>query len=149
MNISLKPAHRLRFRLLLGAAFLLPSLALPLAAQPNPAVAATKVTVERKAFDRPLSVRVAGGELKSYSEGWEVRLRGTFPIYGDRAMELYVGDYRVPEYGGTADGLYFRLYDSKVVAGLAGREISWRFGREPLRPLGLRFPALATGGPVK
>ena len=54
-------------------------------------------------------------------------------------FELYIGDYRIPEYGGTHDGLYFRIYDQKLLARLENKEFRYRFGPGEVRSLDTRF----------
>ncbi len=54
-------------------------------------------------------------------------------------LELYIGDYRVPEYGGTRDGLYFRIYDERLLSRLEGKEFRYRFAGPEIHHSGVRF----------
>jgi hypothetical protein len=79
------------------------------------------------------------GKEQKYDRAYLVTLKGTFPLNQALGFELYIGDYRVPEYGGTHDGLYFRIYDEKLVSRLEDKEFRYRFGPGEIRSLDSRF----------
>ena len=54
-------------------------------------------------------------------------------------MELYFGQERIPEYGGTPYGIYFVVYDKARLDSLAGKEIRFRFRTEAIQSFGQRF----------
>ncbi|HYL82972.1 MAG TPA: hypothetical protein VE263_01960 [Candidatus Angelobacter sp.] len=87
----------------------------------------------------PVRLRDAEGKEQSYERAYLVTLKGTFPRDGGLGMELYIGDYRVPEYGGTRDGLYFRIYGEKLLDSLEGKEFRYRFGPTEIRSFEKRF----------
>jgi hypothetical protein len=79
------------------------------------------------------------GKEQKYDRAYVVTLKGTFPLNQAVAFELYVGDYRVPEYGSTRDGLYFRIYDEKLLARLEDKEFRYRFGPGEMHNLDTHF----------
>jgi hypothetical protein len=88
------------------------------------------------------------GKAQNYSRAYLVTLKGTFPRNRGLGLELYIGDYRVTEYGGTHDGLYFRLYDPKLVTGLEGREFRYRFASKEIQSFGVRF-SMKSAQPIR
>jgi len=81
----------------------------------------------------------AEGKEQKYDRAYVVTVKGTFPLNESLGFELYVGDYRVPEYGSTRDGLYFRIYDEKLLSHLEDKEFRYRFGPGELHNLDTRF----------
>jgi len=79
------------------------------------------------------------GKEQKYDRAYVVTLKGNFPLNQALGFELYIGDYRVPEYGGTRDGLYFRIYDQKLLSRLENKEFRYRFGPGEMRSLDTRF----------
>lgn len=88
---------------------------------------------------KPVRLRDAEGKEQSYERAYLVTLKGTFPRDQGIGMELFIGDYRVPEYGGTKDGIYFRIYDEEILNSLEGKDFRYRIGRTEIRSLGKRF----------
>jgi hypothetical protein len=79
------------------------------------------------------------GKEQRYDRAYVVTLKGNFPLNQALGFELYIGDYRIPEYGGTRDGLYFRVYDEKLLSRLEGKEFRYRFGPREISSLDTRF----------
>jgi len=79
------------------------------------------------------------GKEQRYNRAYVVTLKGTFPLNQALAFELYIGDYRVPEYGSTRDGLYFRIYDEKLLSRMEDKEFRYRFGPGEMHSLDMRF----------
>jgi hypothetical protein len=94
------------------------------------------VQVELK---KPVRLRNAEGKEQTYERAYLVTLKGTFPRDQGIGMELFIGDYRVPEYGGTKGGVYFRIYDEKILNSLEGKDFRYRIGRTGIRSLEKRF----------
>ncbi|HET8926179.1 MAG TPA: hypothetical protein VFN26_24560 [Candidatus Acidoferrum sp.] len=88
---------------------------------------------------KPFRLRDAEGKEQSYERAYLVTIRGTFPHDQGIGMELFIGDYPVPEYGGIKDGIYFRIYDEKLLNSLEGKEFRYRIGRAEIRSLEKRF----------
>lgn len=88
---------------------------------------------------KPVRLRDAEGKEQSYERAYLVTIKGTFPRDQAIGMELYIGDYRVPEYGGMKDGIYFRIYDEKLLNNLEGKEFRYRIGRTEIRSLEKHF----------
>ena len=79
------------------------------------------------------------GKEQKYDRAYVVTVKGNFPLYQALGFELYIGDYRIPEYGGTRDGLYFRIYDERLLSRLEGKEFRYRFGPGETHSLETRF----------
>jgi hypothetical protein len=79
------------------------------------------------------------GKEQKYDRAYVVTLKGNFPLNQGLGFELYIGDYRIPEYGGTREGLYFRIYDEKLLSRLEGKDFRYRFGLVEMRSLDTRF----------
>jgi hypothetical protein len=94
------------------------------------------VQLELKA---PVRLRDTEGKEHSYDRAYLFTLKGTFPRDQAMALELYIGDYQIPEYGGTRDGLYFRIYDPKLLERFDGKEFRYRFGSPEIHSFGQRF----------
>ena len=105
---------------------------------PSP-VALYSYEIVQLELKKPVRLRDAEGKEQSYDRAYLVTLKGTFPRDQGIGMELYIGDYRVPEYGGTKDGMYFRIYDEKLLNSLEGKEFRYRIGRAEIRSLEKRF----------
>lgn len=54
-------------------------------------------------------------------------------------IDFYIGDYRIPEYGGRENRIYFRLYDPKLVESLDGQTISYQVANRDKVSLGKKF----------
>ena len=87
----------------------------------------------------PVRLRDTEGKEHSYDRAYVFTLKGTFPRDQAMALELYIGDYQIPEYGGTRDGLYFRIYDPKLLERFDGKEFRYRFGSPEIHGFGQRF----------
>ena len=136
--------------LILAGSWFVLAAASPSRAQTQPPTGATpsvhleSFQVVQQELKKPTRVRDSEGREQTYSRTYLVTLKGTFPRDQGLGMELYIGDYRVPEYGGTADGLYFRVYDPKMLSSLEGKEFRYRFAGSQLNGLGVRFSAKKT-----
>jgi hypothetical protein len=53
------------------------------------------------------------------------------PKVTNTRIDFYIGDYKVPEYGSTKTGIYFRIYDAALLARLKDQPISWQYGDQP------------------
>lgn len=84
-------------------------------------------SIHRVALARPHRMLGAGGRERTFREAYVVRLEMTLPRQGGPAMELYVGETRIREYGGWKGGLYFKVYEASELKRLAGGEVSWRW----------------------
>lgn len=113
-------------------------LALPARSQ-EMTVKIQEVKVETKALAKAVERRDATGQKRAYSQVTVVHLKGVFPPPMDTALDLFVGDTRIPEYGTTAEGIYFKVYDPALLEKHRGKELRYRFGDGPIRSTGARF----------
>lgn len=102
------------------------------------AISIRGVTVSEIHLPRAFKV-MKNGEEKSYTKAHKVSLQGSFMV--DRAIpvEIFIGDYRVPEYGGTPDGIYFKIYDEKLLKSLNNQFIAYGFDNKKWRILSLQL----------
>ena len=123
-------------------AVLLLALALPSSglAQPWDRPRFHDIKVQKQTLERPAQVRDEKGQIREYREAFVVRLAGKLPPPRDMALEIFIGDWRVPEYRGDAEGLIFHIYEPELLGRLKGKPLSYRLGPEPLSPIGLKLP---------
>jgi hypothetical protein len=93
---------------------------------------------------KSVKLRDTEGKEQSYDRAYLVTLKGTFPLNQAIGFELFIGDYRIPEYGSTRDGLYFRIYDAKLLERLEGKDFRYRFGSPEIRSFNVRFSTKAS-----
>jgi hypothetical protein len=103
------------------------------------AIRLTSYEVVQLELKKPMRMRDAEGKEQSYDRAYLVTLKGNFPLFQGHGLELFIGDYRVPEYGSTRDGLYFRIYDQKLLVSLEGKEFRYRFGTAEVHSFEKRF----------
>lgn len=97
---------------------------------------------------KPVRILDSEGKEQKYDRAYLVTLKGIFPLNQALAFELYIGDYRIPEYGSTRDGLYFRIYDEKLLSRLEDKEFRYRFGPGETHTFDTRF-SLKSFHPLK
>lgn len=59
----------------------------------------------------------------------------------DINIDYYIGDYKIPEYGGTENGIYFRLIEPGLLEKLNNQSFSYKVGNEERVPLKKKFVA--------
>ncbi len=97
------------------------------------------ITVTDVAFEAPVERRDAEGEPQVYDAAFRIRIGGRFPADRAVAVELFIGNYAVPEYGGNAEELYFTVYDQDLLASFEGEMLRYRVVGGELRDLGVQF----------
>lgn len=110
----------------------------------KPLAQLTSYEVVQLELKKPVRLRDAEGKEQSYDRAYLVNLKGTFPLKQALNFELFIGDYRVPEYGSTRDGLYFRIYDAKLLERLEGKEFRYRFGSPEIHSFNTRLSTKAS-----
>jgi hypothetical protein len=90
-------------------------------------------------LSRPATVAVPPDKPRQYSSVYVVRLKLDRPATMGPALDIYIGDYRVTEFGGLPDGIYFKVYDLDQLRKLAGGEMKCRQAGRPVQSLGQRF----------
>jgi hypothetical protein len=104
----------------------------------------TSYEVVQLELKKPVKLRDAEGKEQSYDRAYLVTLKGTFPADQAMGLELFIGDYRIPEYGGKRDGLYFRIYDAKLLERLEDKDFRYRFGSPEIRSFNMHFSTKAS-----
>ncbi len=88
---------------------------------------------------KPIIRKDLEGNEQKYNRAYLVTLKGNFPRDRALAMELFIGDYEVPEYGGTKEGLYFKIYDPRLVQRLEEKEFRYRFESDEIKSFDIKF----------
>ena len=88
---------------------------------------------------QPLTRRDERGEERQYREIYVVELKGYFGEARAIPIEVYIGDYKIPEYGGTKDGIYFKIYDRALLDRLEGQAFALGIENQKMEILKLRF----------
>jgi hypothetical protein len=81
---------------------------------------------------QPFTRLEANGEKRTATEAYVVRLKISRPEFWGEKIDYFVGDYRIPEYGGWAEGIYFKVYDRDLFESLRGGELRYRIGNGPI-----------------
>jgi hypothetical protein len=88
----------------------------------------------------PYKVRNAKNEVEekktAYLVFFDLKHR---PAFYNTNLDFYIGDYKIPEYGGTATGIYFRVYDKALLKKLNNESILYATGRQPQKSLNKKF----------
>lgn len=81
---------------------------------------------------KPYQYRTEKNELKKAEAAYLVLLHFEKrpPVTNER-IDFYIGDYKVPEYGGTKTGIYFRIFDQALLNRLNNQPISWKLPDQP------------------
>lgn len=67
------------------------------------------------------------GREKQYDKAWLVRFDlDKFPKLVSLKMDFAIGDYLIPEYGSTKNGIYFKIYESSLLETLNDQEIFYQ-----------------------
>lgn len=69
----------------------------------------------------------AQGKSKRYTEAWLVKFElKNMPRYSAQRIDFSIGDYPISEYGGWEKGIYFRIYEKKLLEKLSSGVIRFR-----------------------
>lgn len=104
--------------------------------QDVPTVRLDSVEVLRVALREPVDRPDAQGEVRTWQQAFMIRLAVSEPPALGPAEHIYLGEERVPEFGGWERGIYFWVYDPARLEELRGRTISYQFDRAPRRQIG-------------
>ncbi len=66
------------------------------------------------------------GQKVIYKKAYLIRLLGEFPVSLAPAMELYIGQKRIEEFGGFPKGIYFMVFEKADLDDFEGKAISYR-----------------------
>ncbi len=100
----------------------------------------TAIEIHKVRLDYPHKLREAEGKERVYEQAWLILF--SFKNLGpprDTAMNLFIGDYRIPEYAGFQEGIYFRIYEERLMESLDGQEVSVGSAGKKMKSLGKRF----------
>lgn len=94
------------------------------------------VEVLRVDLREPVERPDAEGEVRTWEQAFMVRLALPEPPAMGPAVDIFLGEERVPEFGGWEGGVYFWVYDPARLEELRGRTVSYQFDRLPRREIG-------------
>lgn len=85
----------------------------------------TGIELHRVKLAAPHKMRDKDEKERVFDQAWLVLLtfKNELPVRNMRT-DIYVGEYRVPEYGGYKTGVYFKIYDENLLRSLNDQEIS-------------------------
>ncbi len=118
-------------------------------------VTASPLVLAQEAVRRPIEIRSVEisvaplaqprafldieGVEHSADEVYIVELRGDFGEIRAIPVEIYIGNYKVEEYGGTENGIYFKVYDPSFFDRLDDQPFAYGFQGQRVKELELRF----------
>ncbi len=90
-------------------------------------------------FDKPITRIDDKGEKIKYEKAYVIKLMGNIDVSGAIPVDIYIGDYKIPEYGGTKDGIYFKIYDEKLLKDLENKPFGYGFQKRKIKTFDLKF----------
>jgi hypothetical protein len=100
-------------------------------------------SIEKKALTAPQAARDAAGAERSFNAVYLVKVKGVVPTNYALPVQLFVGDIPVREYGATKDGIYFKVYDPRVLKQMHGKPFRYAAAGSAARQTALVFKAPA------
>lgn len=94
--------------------------------------------IELHELETPIFRRSGRGEKQAFDKYYVVYLNGNFGEVRAQALEIFIGNYKISEYGGTPDGIYFKVYDETLLKRLEGK--TFAFGYQGKKMPGLDKP---------
>ena len=65
---------------------------------------------------------------KTYAQAWLIQLAiPNMPKNYGSKIDFYIGDYKIPEYGGTENGIYFRVFEKAALERMNAAEIRYKY----------------------
>lgn len=95
--------------------------------------------VHRVTLAQPRQVTMENGETQEVRAAYLIMLSMDPPPFRGPILNVFLGDYRVPEYGGWDDGIYFKVYDRALLDRLDGQPFAYSVDGQPTRTLGMSF----------
>ncbi len=113
-----------------------------------PAVFAANVrldsySIEKRQLPAAMAARDAAGAERAFDKVYLVKVKGVVPANHALPVQLFVGDMPIREYGATKDGIYFKVYDPRVLKQMHGKPFRYAADAKAARPTSLIFKAPA------
>ena len=96
-------------------------------------------SIERQALRAPAYATDTAGRRRLFNEVYIVSIKGSIPTFGALPVQIFIGEEPVREYGGTGDGIYFKVHDAYQLQRWAGKPIRYVIGPGMVRDSGLVF----------
>ena len=90
------------------------------------------VDIHKVVLARPFTKREAN-QTSEYKVAYLVMLAFEHPKSWGPKIDLFIGDYRVQEYGGWSQGIYIKFYKPELLMKLNGQELRYRYIEETIR----------------
>jgi hypothetical protein len=87
----------------------------------------------------PMTVMDVHGAKRTYTKVYVVELKGEFGEPSAIPLDIFIGDYKIPEYGGSKEGIYFKIYDKKLLEQLEKKPFGYGYQNQKIKTLGLMF----------
>jgi hypothetical protein len=100
----------------------------------------TGIELHKVKLAAPHKIRAKDQKERVFDQAWLVLLsfKNRLPARNART-DIYIGDYRVPEYGGHRNGVYFKIYDENLLRSLNDQEVSIAVAGKKKQSLGRKF----------
>ncbi len=99
--------------------------------------------IEKKTLPAAMAARDAAGAERAFGEVYVVKVKGVVPTNHALPVQLFVGDMPIREYGATRDGIYFKVYDARVLKQMHGKPFRYAANAKAARQTSLIFKAPA------
>ncbi len=100
-------------------------------------------SVEKRQLPAAVAARDAGGAERAFDKVFLVKVKGVVPTNHALPVQLFVGDMPIREYGATKDGIYFKVYDPRVLKQMHGKPFRYAADAKAARETSLIFKAPA------
>ena len=136
MNTDMKTAAAL---LLAGLAFAAPMAAPGQQGERPRGIEIRSYEIALADLPRPETRADATGRKRTFDRVHIVELNGYFGEASAIPVDIYIGDYKVEEYGGSSDSIYFKVYDEALFERLEGQPFAYGFEGKKVATLNLWF----------
>ena len=103
---------------------------------PSNAITLNSTEVFRVSLEKALVRPDMSGNERTWNEAFMVRIGMTEPPAMGPALDIFLGDDRITEYGSWEGGIYFWIYDPAKLESLEGRTVSYQFDRSERAEIG-------------
>lgn len=129
-----------RFASVLAVLMVIPTLLHPQKQSKTPErIRITGYNILVQEFEKPLVRLDEKGVKREYSKAYVVQLKGEFGEPRAIPVDIYIGNYKVPEYGGMKGGIYFRIYEERLLEELEGKQFGYGYENQKVGTFDLRF----------
>lgn len=107
--------------------------------KPSGPVTISAYDIYEQRLKQPMTVMDIRGVKKTTEKIYIVELKGEFDEPGAIPVDIFIGDYKVPEYGGTKEGIYFKIYDGELLQRLEAKPFGYGYKDQKIKTFKLKF----------